>query len=115
MNRPPRKSVRKTRVVKNSAGRSADELRGASQKAQREWSDLQESMQENELVDQCWYYGNGVNCVAVWDAQAGCFWTIAFEGGPKPTKGGRPILVKEASGSETKEGFRPIAILECPF
>lgn len=115
MNRPPRKSVRKTRRVTNSANHSADELRGASQKARRELSDLQESIQANELVDQCWYYGNGVNCVAVWDAQAGCFWTIAFEGGPKPAQGRRPILRKEASGSETKEGFRPIAILERPF
>ena len=116
MSRPPRKQPRKPSLAKSPPGDLVAERRAASQKAQQEYHELQGSIRKDELQDRCWYYGEGLNSVAIWDARAGNFWTIAFAEPAKPAKPQerRPVLKKEGHGSGTNETFRPIAILEPP-
>ena len=118
MNRHPSKKTRKTaRAVPAPTADEIAKQRAASQKAQKEWGGLQMSVPESELEDRGWYYGDdGVNCVGLWDARAGCFWTIEFGGRSSrtsdPPKESGPKLKRERYGSTPKKGFMPIAVLE---
>ena len=117
MNPRFRKPTRRGGARKSAGAKLAERRRRASQKVQKDWGGLGMPIPTTELQDQCWYYGDGgQNCVAVWDAQLGCFWTVEFESKDPPknraTKVRCPRLKQEGHISATKGCFRPIAILE---